>query len=106
MPATKSGELESVAAYAAMDSSQASQAEIRHLKSSMTAFKGHVSSKVKQVTNMVTQVTKAANATPRNYPAAHRLSLTLQEEIKVLMQADMKHQLAVNAYMSAGEGNA
>ena len=75
MPTTKSGngELESAAAYAARDGSQASQ---------------------------------AANASPRNYPAAHRLSLTLQEEIKVLMQADMKHQLAVNAYMSAGEGNA
>ena len=74
MPATKSGELESAAAYAAMDDSQASQAEIRRLKSSMTSFKGHVSSKVKQVTNMVAQVTKAANATPRNYPAAHQES--------------------------------
>ena len=106
MPATKSGELESAAAYAAMDDSQASQAEVRRLKSSMTSFKGHVSSKVKQVTNMVAQVTKAANASPRNYPAAYRLSLNLQDEIKVLMQADMKHQLAVNAYLSAGEGTA
>ena len=108
MPATKPGngncELESAAAYAAMDGSQASQAQIKHLKSSMTAYKGHVSSKIKQVANMVTQVTKAATASPRNPQVAYRLSLSLQEEMNVLMQADMKHQLAVNAYMNAGEG--
>ena len=99
-------ELESAASFAAIDSSQASQAEAKRAKSSMTAFKGHVTAKVNQMKNMVKQLELAAIATPRNTQAAHRLAVTCQEDLGILMKADMKHQLAVNAYLEAGEGNA
>ena len=99
-------ELESAAAYAANDGSQASQDEARRAKHSMTAFKGHVTAKVNQMKNMVKQLELAAAATPCNTHAAHRLSITCQDDLDTLMKADMKHQLAVNAYLKAGEGNA
>ena len=99
-------ELESAAAYAAIDGSQSSQAEAKRAKSSMTAFKGHVTAKVNQMKNTVKQLELAAAASPRNTHAAHRLAVTCQEDLNILMKADMKHQLAVNAYLKEGEGNA
>ena len=72
----------------------------------MSTFKGHLSAKMNQVKLLVQELDKAVANKPRNDLAANRLSLRLQDDLDILLKADMKHQLSVDAYQKAGEGNA